>query len=315
MTPSYALFMAQAQNPLVRDLAWAIASPALLNAAAAEFADKVVSDPWCEQQFEQFKYHLVSLEVDPSPLATWIQDRKSQRLGRYFESLVGYWLHHAPGFTDVTESLKVKKEKITVGEFDFLYRDKTSPHHVHLEVAVKFYLRHGSGESWKHYLGPEGRETMDQKLRLLFDKQLLLSTTPEGQEALAHRAPHKSVMPVALVKGAIFDPWTPSEFDPPYPTPGLSHHRLGGWWVHLDKAAEVVQHKPNRTWMILPKLEWLAPRLCERQKANRTLTGPALLETVHHLFKTSHTPQLIAELSEYTGHSRCQEISRGFIVP
>lgn len=101
--------------------------------------------------------HLIDLAIDPTPLLTWCAARPIQKLGRYFQMLVSDWLHHVHDIRDIKQSLQGQNHNQTVGEFDFLFRDQRAQRRYHFEVAIKFCLRHGNGQSLADYWGPSQR--------------------------------------------------------------------------------------------------------------------------------------------------------------
>ena len=305
--------MKERGHPAVRDLAWVIGSPSMIDAESPEFAGHAVCDGWREEHFQRFLPHLMTLASDPTPLAAWLHSRSTQRLGRYFESLVSYWLSHAPGLVDVRESLQVKRGKMTLGEFDFLFFDQVLDENVHLEVAVKFYLRHGTGNSLDQYIGPYGNDRLDLKLQLLFGKQVLLSETEEGRKTLSVDGEMPELRSLALVKGYLFDPLTEVGLGPESATPGLSSRCLRGYWVTVEKLADVVRRSPKSLWSIVPKLEWLSP--CLRERSHGMLTADRLLEVVSSNMQSDPKPILIAELQEASHLDIYSEAARAFIVP
>ncbi len=311
MASIYQAFMDKAHNLCVRDLAWMLASPPLIAAEHSYFAGQAVTSEWCEQHFIKFLPQLYQLESHPEPLKAWIRDRSSQRLGRYFESLISYWLQHAPGLSQVSSSVKVKRAKLTIGEFDFVYVDELKTRPIHLEVAVKFYLRHGSGESWHHFVGPLAQDRLDIKLRHLFERQLQLSETVEGALALKPYGDVSLIQRLALVKGFCFDPVIGQKAATVYSSPGLADQRLRGWWISIDEIDAWVKQRPNSYWIILPKLEWLAPAIGLGAKTPES--GPAVLANLEDAFGLKKQPLLLAELQ--ASRQGFQEISRGFVVP
>ncbi len=319
MNSCYQEFMDRAKHPAVRDLAWVLGSPNLLWAEDPAFSQKAVTDPWCQEHFKRFLPHLIQREADPGPLESWIQSRPSQRLGRYFETLTAYWLHHGTGLTEVMQSLKVKNQHRTLGEFDFLFYDQVSDQSIHLEIAVKFYLRRGDGNSWDHFTGPDGRDSLAHKLHTLFAKQTLLGETPEGCQALAGWRPAAPVVPKVMVKGYIFDPlkeWQAACY-PSGPLNGLSERRLRGWWVDMDHESgvweEFLEGRPDSFWSVVPKHRWLSPD--RGQSGTEILTGELLMETLKQTFTAHPGAQLVSELRQDKGGDGYREISRGFVVP
>ncbi len=313
MTDLYQQFMTAALHPAVRDLAWVIASPPLPASAHPFFEEQAVSDDWCAEQFLRFLPTLSSLDRDPLALHTWLASRSSQRLGRYFESLVGYWLAHAPGLTHVTPSLQVKRDKLTLGEFDFLYRDEQTASPIHLEVAVKFYLKLATAEGWSAYVGPGVQDRLDIKLKHMFQQQLALGKLAEARAALSPAFQGRALASLGMLKGYIFYPWTDTEALGSVSSPGLSVRHLQGWWLSMANVDEVVRRDDFALWKILPKREWLSP--CVATDSSTLMHACDIIDGLHLHFQQSKFPQLVAGLHREEKAGLWREYTRGFLVP
>jgi len=133
---------------VVADLVWAINSPDLIDTSEVDtgILSRIATDT-----------------IDGQHLLTFLNARPSKRVGRYFESLILYYVRHVLKYDVIASQLPVVVSGRTVGEFDFLYRDHSGVL-THLEVAVKFYLhlscqtRHGS-----HFVGPNPADTFERK--------------------------------------------------------------------------------------------------------------------------------------------------------
>src|SRR5690606_32898773 len=128
---------------------------------------------------------LADLDRDPRPLLEALADRHSSRLGLYFESLWKFYIEQHPDWELLGHNLQIGSAGRTRGAFDFLcrYRDE----YWHLELAMKLYL--GLKDSldpgaWHQWWGPNCNDRLDIKLNHLTQRQLTLSTDPQGREAL-----------------------------------------------------------------------------------------------------------------------------------
>ncbi len=84
------------QDRTVRDLAWAILSPPLIQFQSGPVRGATAD--WCLGQFEDFAGHLKELDRDPRPLLEFLGDPTRHKLGKYFENLIAYWLEASPNF-------------------------------------------------------------------------------------------------------------------------------------------------------------------------------------------------------------------------
>ena len=96
------------------------------------------------------------------------------RLGKYVEQLVSFELGQQHNVSVLAENIQIQDGKITLGELDCLLLRNNKP--IHLEVIYKFYLYDASvGESEiDHFIGPNRKDSLKEKLNKLKEKQLPL---------------------------------------------------------------------------------------------------------------------------------------------
>lgn len=96
------------------------------------------------------------------------------RLGKYVERFVSYQLKQEDTIEIIAENIQIQKEKRTLGELDCLLLKDKKP--IHLEVIYKFYLYDSSvGKSEiEHFIGPNRKDALVEKLKKLKEKQLPL---------------------------------------------------------------------------------------------------------------------------------------------
>lgn len=123
-------------------------------------------------------------------------------------------------YEDALESLIIGSEKMsligshlqvfdstgrTLGEFDFIVLDHTSGQHLHLELAVKFYLAVKSEDGWI-FPGPDPRDNWPRKLRRMRTHQFRLSERPEAKALLETSYGIESIEAQQLIYGCLFQP-------------------------------------------------------------------------------------------------------------
>jgi hypothetical protein len=295
-------------GPAVRDLAWAIGSPTLLNPDDSAFSGQVLDDGFFAARLAEAEPWLRELDRNPEPLHAFIEARHSHRLGHYFENLIEFWLRHA-GVSDLRARLQVGEAGHAVGEFDFVFRQDVWGGWQHWEAAVKFYLQEAPIAEWQHFIGPNPSDRLSDKLHQLFDKQLMLGKTPAGRGALGT---DDTPAPRAFVKGYLF---FPAGVERPS-VPGLSANGLCGWWLRHGTAPLPTHHGSPR-WKLLHRLAWLAPARATADDV-KTMFDTAHMNTIveRHFTRaptTSRAPLLLAELAPGP-EGVWNEIARGFVV-
>ena len=297
-------FIDTLRDPAVRDLAWVMGSPGLLDATYPEYQGQVVDDAWCNTQLERYKPWLAELDLLPAALHDFIAARPTRRLGHYFETLISYWLHHLPEMQIIATNLQVQHEQRTLGEYDFLFRDKNNGV-THWEAAIKFYLQQEPQAEQRAFIGPGTRDRLDLKMNRVFQHQLVLGHTPSGQLGLP--AGIKLEQTQAFIKGYLF--YHASAFSN-MNIPGVSAAHLSGWWIRhtLEK---LPQTSADSRWIIMPRLRWLAPVRLENDTDLMTTVTLDVMLDAH--FKLSQNAVLVFEMGR-TAAGEWREQSRGFVV-
>lgn len=247
------------KNRQVRDLAWTLASPPLLQPARSHTASgrpvRWLNAAWCNAAFDASIDWLLMLDAHPAPFLEALTTRDG-RLGYYFENLLAFWLSWEgnPLYRLVHRGLSVCSQRRTIGELDFLVEDRRSGKLQHWEVAVKFYLGTRPYGDYRHWLGPALQDRLDLKVDRLLRHQLELPFTPEGAGLLRHLSlPNPE--PVCLLKGRLFYPpgadiadWAPAASNPDH---------LRGWWMPKEDFLIRYENDHAVQWIQLPREHWL----------------------------------------------------------
>lgn len=285
----------------VRELVWIMAAPGLFTENAAPGFP--VTDDLRRDTLTQAMPQLLALDRRPAPLHTWMTLHNPQRLGRYFETLLKYWLTYLMDGQLVAANLPVKVGNMVIGEYDFLWRDAAGALQ-HWEAAVKFYLQVEAAAGLTGYIGTLCQDRLDLKFAHLRDKQLKLATTPAGAAVLPHAG--EAVCARAFFSGWLFYP-KDLKGQIIY-APEISPQHLRGWWLRWHKTA--FNTSCGLHWKILPRLEWLTPTIQFSQERLQSGTDFSAALNIH--FALSTAPLLVAGLN--LTESIWQEVTRGFIV-
>ena len=262
------------------DLKWILSSPSLMNTprGAISFAELYgQARPACLHETD-------NLVTSPP-----------KRLGIYYENLVEELIKNNPEPIDYKRNIQVKRDKVTLGEFDFIGNHQTAS--FHLECAIKFYLRVGPGDQLSDYIGPGKKDRLDIKWKRLVDHQLPLSITEEG---ISTCKAHDVLSPtqVLLLQGYLFHPF--KEGVPENIAPEINPNHLNGWWLKqsnvelLGADLELAQmHKPY----------WLTPNINQAMR----------IEELKERLQEIEFPILITR-GKFR-NNEWEEHDRGFIVP
>jgi hypothetical protein len=305
---SAAIIIYSYQTQAVRDLAWACFSPALLTIEDLVPAGSGINS--CALQLTpQRSLWLEQLDHDASALLEHLAQRPTHRLGVYFEQLWHFFLQQDEGTDLIAHNLPVHDGVRTLGEFDCIYYSQQRRRHVHLELAVKYFLGLpranaadplGDAHEW---LGPDRRDRLDTKLDQLLQHQIALSETQAATQLLKKLGIDELDREVVL-KGYLFQP----REAPPPPPPGFNSQCPLSVWVTRDQLEVHCAARSAVSFLVLPKMQWLSGALCAYRA--QALTLPALRDRMRRHFEHDDYPLLIAALDRYG-----RESSRFFVTP
>lgn len=307
------------QHPVVRDLAWVMASAGLLQTVPEGQA--LVTDGWCRQHYLAHDDHLRALDEQPEALLTVLSKSKSHRLGIYFEWLLRYWLQEILQVHQLGHNVPVSRRqktggRRTLGEFDFLFRTGESQPLQQWEATVKFYLQKIDDQGQPYWVGPGDKDRLDIKLARLFQHQLKLAELPEAKACLSHWKTER-VQPAGFIKGYLFYPLAEDGTYSPHPASDtvllpcrLSPTHNKGWWFHWGDRPLPGTSDDTR-WVVLAKSRWLSP---VRQMADdgSRLSNADLAAYCEKYFHQQSRPLLVAELQRQS--NVWVEVSRGFVL-
>lgn len=171
------------------------------------------------------------------------------RLGKRVERFVSICLKQQSNIEIVAENIQIIKDKTTLGELDCIIIEDETP--IHLEIVYKFYLYNpciGNTEL-DHWIGPNKRDSLVNKLNKLKEKQLPLLHKPETQnrlnqfnikvEEINQRVHFKAQLFILLNTEASFDQ--------------LNEECLYGYYIHYKGFVEYQTYQ----FYFPSKLDWL----------------------------------------------------------
>jgi hypothetical protein len=301
------LDLGELRNPLVRDLASVLAAPGMLAPRSEGLGKIALSDAECSEILVSHRDALIALDRDPAPLEAWLSaGNSSHLLGRYFETLSGFWIKHLLSARRFAQSIKVLRGKQTVGELDFVFEDAQGALQ-HWEVSVKFYLctaeSPDEGLRADSFLGTMTRDRLDLKFARVWGHQLLMPSSVEGRETLkAVGFDGGPLQTRLLMKGALFYPYQRGWRTHPHP-PEVSNAHLRGWW-----SKELPE---GDAWVVLDRRKWLSPFFAEAQFV--PLSRAELLARLAAHFEEARTAFMLAAVERGTDGA-WREAHRGLVV-
>lgn len=297
----------------VRDLAWAIFGPNLIDDFSVFQNGQGLHGFHVDLTPQRIDW-LFELDRNPTPLLEAQHTLKSIRLGLYFELLWRFFLRADPAYELIGANIPVFDQSQTLGEFDLLLYDKENRQSVHLELATKYYLKTTSptpGKLLSEWVGPNTRDRLDLKLDRLLSHQARLSELPQGKQTLSALIQPPLRAAIAL-KGWLFyqEPSTNTLNE----DSGLLNpsHNRGTWMPYTA----IAQHADTAEyWHILQRPNWLSPVYIDNPEAcNHQLILPEDLDQVlNEIYRgTQVTPLMLCGLKERK--SRITECARHMVT-
>jgi len=174
-----------------------------------------------------------------------------QKLGHLYEQALESLIDSSPALSRLASNLQIFDDnKRTIGEMDYVLFDRENEIHIHLELAVKFYLARRAPEGWI-YPGPNATDNWHRKLKHMRARQLVLAQTEPARKFLSEQFDIKDIQAQYLIYGCLFIPF--DCIDPPQPQ-SMSAQRQQGRWLYVHQwPAQFANVKDVR---IIPKALW-----------------------------------------------------------
>lgn len=278
------------KEQLFHDLQWLISSSALVSSELPDFKGELLQNVFqlldegeCEKWFKD-------LADDSANIYAYFNSDEQLILGKYFERLLSYFFENYPQFELIHAGKQLFKGQETEGEIDFVVRDKKEGKIYHLEVAVKYYM--GYKDVGKHdlWIGPNGSDTLQKKIRKL-EKQLDLSD----------RLEEKIDFKMALMLGYLFKRWKGANW--PY---FANHINYDACWIYENEVVDFFEQTSK--YVIVPKSKWLAFYLGENLDLH---FGEAIIPLIRDQIQLIEKGIMVAKVDDKT--MRCVQLC--IVVP
>ena len=276
----------QFKNPIVRHLAFCIASPNILARIPPDLEIKYTfelhSDQIWQTHYERYEERLKQLDQHPQALIDFLAQLKSTRLGLRFENLLWFWLlddEYHP-YQLLGHSIQKIAGSVTLGELDFVILNKDTQEIEHWEVALKYYLGESNLDLAQWY-GLNREDTLQRKLKHFTQRQFQFA------DANHHQIQRR----FAIMKGQLYLPTDLNQFA--LPNWVNSSRRLGLWGTNI----------PTTDYYRLQRHEWLCPN---QQASSKNVTwwtnGLYYHETPSPSFYMFRQPSLLFIRSSSSDH-------------
>ena len=214
---------------------------------------------WEDKQFDIQQFEFPTLELQsfqPSP------NPQNLRLGHQMEYVFKQLVEHSEVYEIVLYNLQVSQGERTIGEIDFILKDKTRDKLIHVELTYKFYIIDPEISEPKHrIIGPNKRDMFFMKMEKIKNKQFPLLHSDEGAKALADKhIDHSKLEHQCCFKAQLFQAYGSNSVD----IGRLNKDCLVGYWLRFDdfnkpEFAKAQFYMPTKSeWVIEPSdgVDW-----------------------------------------------------------
>ncbi|MEE9407376.1 MAG: DUF1853 family protein [Polaribacter sp.] len=198
-------------------------------------------------------YDMQQFKITPKSTKIDIDLNDKLRLGKYVERFVSIELNQNPSIEIISENIQIQKEKITLGELNSIILKDRKP--IHLEVIYKFYLYDASvGETEiEHFIGPNRKDFLVEKLIKLKEKQLPLLYSNECLEYLKTvNLSFENIEQQVYFKAQLFVPISNKNIQ----FKKLNTNCIAGFYINkneLEQFSDCKFYIPNKKdWLVIP---------------------------------------------------------------
>lgn len=312
------------KHPAVRDLAWSLLSPSLL--------DYIPEPPSHNRQYSLNQVHgsyelyqwLETLDKHPEELEMALSNLHSTRLGIYFEALWQFYIKTKHQL--IAHNLQINEPGRTLGELDFIYRKLSNnanpnPDMIHAEAAVKFYVGDpetcrdipANENNWHAWIGPNAKDRLSLKMQHMGDHQLQLSRHDAARDRIKQTAGEESTCNdfeiEAILRGRFFYPYAETMPSPSFANP----NHLRGLWCYrhqLDDFIASQETADTGLWLPLERHEWFSE--VETRDQQRLLSNDQLINAFEGF---DAAPRIIAKVFKTNTYGAWREKIRCFVMP
>ena len=208
---------------------------------------------WEKKQFGIQQFEFPNLEMHsfhPKPIPGNI------RLGHQIEYVFKQLLEYSAFYEVVLYNLQISQEERTIGEIDFILKDKKRDKLIHVELTYKFYIINPAiSEPIHRIIGPNQRDKFFTKMEKIKNKQFPLLHSEEGSKALLdNNIDHLKIEHQVCFKAQLFQPYGSSSIN----IATLNKACLAGYWLRFDELntpefSKAQYYMPTKSeWVIDP---------------------------------------------------------------
>lgn len=183
---------------------------------------------WKKRQFDIDQFEFPSLKLETFQSA---EIPNNLRLGHQMEYVFKQLIEYSEDYKLVLYNLPIRDEKRTLGEIDFILKNKKTNQFIHVELTYKFYLLDPEIPDPIHSLiGPNRRDRFFDKMEKIKNEQFSLLHSTAGINALAdHKIDHLKIKHQCCFKAQVFVPYHQKNRN----LGVLNKAVMAGYWLRL----------------------------------------------------------------------------------
>lgn len=183
-------------------------------------------------ELEQFELPEFSDYLDLDPITAMPSLSTNFVLGKRIETFFELVIKQSGNCKLIAGNLQIYKDKITIGEIDFLVYDLQQKKDLHIEVVYKFYVYDPSyHDELQRWIGPNRKDSLLQKVQKLKRDQLPLLFKPETRKTLSsYKLNIDVIKQLVCFKANLFVPknWKQK-------IPFVNTTCIVGYWIHFNE--------------------------------------------------------------------------------
>ncbi|MDO5970118.1 DUF1853 family protein [Flavivirga aquimarina] len=205
--------------------------------------------------------HLNQFEIVSKSNKIDISIDETLRLGKYVERFVSFELEQHENISILAENIQIQDNKTTLGELDCLLLKNNQP--IHLEIIYKFYLYGptiGATEI-EHFIGPNRKDSLKEKVTKLKDKQLPLLHSNTCKDYLKSlNLESETISQQVYFKAQLFVPFSDKDMQ----LKTLNTDCIIGFYINKHQLGEFSNCKfyipKKKDWLVIPhtNVDWLS---------------------------------------------------------
>jgi len=197
------------------------------------------------------------------------------RLGHLVERIVAQMIKSSSNFSVLYENVQIIEGKKTIGEIDFIIKNRITDEVIHLELAYKFYLFDPtiSAHSINNWIGPNRNDSLKQKIEKFTSKQFPLLYDDCTQSLFPDIDIEKVTQKLSLL-ASLFIPYESKvNLSPDYEQAVKGYYLNFETFIKLDHSENLYFLPSKKEWGIDPaeNENWLPFEQIEQEIKNRIL--------------------------------------------